>query len=69
MIAKGLCSILASDYYYPAQLLAAFRLVEDRHPVAAAGLVADLVRTGKGRRAHRPRRDRGRAPRRSPARR
>ncbi|QND74856.1 alpha-D-ribose 1-methylphosphonate 5-triphosphate diphosphatase [Tardiphaga robiniae] len=30
MIAKGLCSILASDYYYPAQLLAAFRLVEDR---------------------------------------
>ncbi|WP_371421572.1 alpha-D-ribose 1-methylphosphonate 5-triphosphate diphosphatase [Tardiphaga sp.] len=29
MIAKGLCSILASDYYYPAQLLAAFRLVED----------------------------------------
>jgi alpha-D-ribose 1-methylphosphonate 5-triphosphate diphosphatase len=30
MIAKGLCSILASDYYYPAQLLAAFRLVADR---------------------------------------
>jgi alpha-D-ribose 1-methylphosphonate 5-triphosphate diphosphatase len=30
MIAKGLCSVLASDYYYPAQLLAAFRLVEDR---------------------------------------
>jgi alpha-D-ribose 1-methylphosphonate 5-triphosphate diphosphatase len=29
MIAKGLCSVLASDYYYPAQLLAAFRLVED----------------------------------------
>ncbi len=29
MIAKGLCSILASDYYYPAQLLAAFRLAED----------------------------------------
>jgi alpha-D-ribose 1-methylphosphonate 5-triphosphate diphosphatase len=29
MIAKGLCSILASDYYYPAQLLAAFRLVDD----------------------------------------
>ncbi|MEH2471596.1 alpha-D-ribose 1-methylphosphonate 5-triphosphate diphosphatase [Nitrobacteraceae bacterium AZCC 2161] len=29
MIAKGLCSILASDYYYPAQLLAAFRLVAD----------------------------------------
>ena len=29
MIATGLCSILASDYYYPAQLLAAFRLVAD----------------------------------------
>ena len=30
MIAKGLCSVLASDYYYPAQLLAAFRLDADR---------------------------------------
>lgn len=29
MIAKGLCTVLASDYYYPAQLLAAFRLVAD----------------------------------------
>jgi alpha-D-ribose 1-methylphosphonate 5-triphosphate diphosphatase len=29
MIAKGFCSILASDYYYPAQLLAAFRLAAD----------------------------------------
>ena len=29
MIAKGLCSVLASDYYYPAQLLAAFRLAVD----------------------------------------
>lgn len=29
MIAKGLCTILASDYYYPAQLLAAFRLAAD----------------------------------------
>jgi alpha-D-ribose 1-methylphosphonate 5-triphosphate diphosphatase len=28
MIASGLCSILASDYYYPAPLIAAFRLVE-----------------------------------------
>jgi alpha-D-ribose 1-methylphosphonate 5-triphosphate diphosphatase len=27
MIARGLCSVLASDYYYPAPLLAAFRLV------------------------------------------
>ena len=29
MIAKGLCSVLASDYYYTAQLLAAFRLAAD----------------------------------------
>jgi alpha-D-ribose 1-methylphosphonate 5-triphosphate diphosphatase len=29
MIAKGLCSVLASDYYYPAPLLAAFRLSAD----------------------------------------
>jgi len=28
MIVRGLCSVLASDYYYPAPLLAAFRLVE-----------------------------------------
>jgi alpha-D-ribose 1-methylphosphonate 5-triphosphate diphosphatase len=37
MIAKGLCSILASDYYYPAQLLAAFRLAADGvQPLAKA---------------------------------
>jgi alpha-D-ribose 1-methylphosphonate 5-triphosphate diphosphatase len=29
MIAKGLCSVLASDYYYPAPLIAAFRLAAD----------------------------------------
>src|SRR5207244_4383561 len=29
MIAKGFCSVLTSDYYYPAQLLAAFRLAAD----------------------------------------
>jgi alpha-D-ribose 1-methylphosphonate 5-triphosphate diphosphatase len=29
MIAKGLCSVLASDYYYPAPILAAFRLAAD----------------------------------------
>ena len=28
MIARGLCSVLASDYYYPAQLIAAFRLAD-----------------------------------------
>ena len=51
MVAKGLCSILASDYYYPAPLLAAFRLVHDdvltlpeawalvsANPAAAAGM-------------------------------
>ena len=37
MIEKGLCSVLASDYYYPAQLLAAFRLaVDDILPLAQA---------------------------------
>jgi alpha-D-ribose 1-methylphosphonate 5-triphosphate diphosphatase len=30
MVEKGLCSILASDYYYPATLLAPFRLAADR---------------------------------------
>ncbi|SEI15522.1 alpha-D-ribose 1-methylphosphonate 5-triphosphate diphosphatase [Tardiphaga sp. OK245] len=63
MIAKGLCSILASDYYYPAQLLAAFRLVEDRilslpqawtlissAPAKAAGLT-DRGEIAGGRRA------------------
>ena len=29
MIKRGFCTILASDYYYPAPLLAAFRLVTD----------------------------------------
>jgi alpha-D-ribose 1-methylphosphonate 5-triphosphate diphosphatase len=29
MIEKGLCSVLASDYYYPAPILAAFRLTAD----------------------------------------
>ena len=28
MISHGLCSVLASDYYYPAPLVAAFRLAE-----------------------------------------
>jgi alpha-D-ribose 1-methylphosphonate 5-triphosphate diphosphatase len=37
MIARSLCSILASDYYYPAQLLAAFRLAADGiRPLAQA---------------------------------
>jgi alpha-D-ribose 1-methylphosphonate 5-triphosphate diphosphatase len=63
MIAKGLCSVLASDYYYPAQLLAAFRLVHDgilalpeawalisSAPARAAGL-DDRGELGPGRRA------------------
>ena len=37
MIAKGLCSVLASDYYYPAPLAAAFRLYQGgQAPLAKA---------------------------------
>jgi alpha-D-ribose 1-methylphosphonate 5-triphosphate diphosphatase len=63
MIAKGLCSVLASDYYYPAQLLAAFRLAADgvvplakawslisTAPARAAGL-SDRGELAEGRRA------------------
>jgi alpha-D-ribose 1-methylphosphonate 5-triphosphate diphosphatase len=41
-VADGLCTVLASDYYYPAPLLAAFRLAElGVTPLAAAwGLVS-----------------------------
>jgi alpha-D-ribose 1-methylphosphonate 5-triphosphate diphosphatase len=51
MIARGYCTILASDYYYPAPLLAAYRLAADKvvsraqawryvseNPARAAGL-------------------------------
>lgn len=41
MIEKGLCSVLASDYYYPAPLLAAFRLAADK--VLPLGKAWDLV--------------------------
>jgi alpha-D-ribose 1-methylphosphonate 5-triphosphate diphosphatase len=41
MIAKGLCSVLASDYYYPAPLLAAFRLAADG--VLPLGKAWDLI--------------------------
>jgi alpha-D-ribose 1-methylphosphonate 5-triphosphate diphosphatase len=43
MIRRGLCSVLASDYYYPAPLLAAFRLdTSGTLPFAAAwSLVAE----------------------------
>ncbi|WP_315811400.1 alpha-D-ribose 1-methylphosphonate 5-triphosphate diphosphatase [Bradyrhizobium sp. SZCCHNR2028] len=63
MIAKGLCSVLASDYYYPAPLLAAYRLAADGvlplarawdlisgGPARAAGL-ADRGMLAEGRRA------------------
>jgi alpha-D-ribose 1-methylphosphonate 5-triphosphate diphosphatase len=63
MIEKGLCSVLASDYYYPAPLLAAFRLAHDRvlplgkawdlisaAPAEAAGL-ADRGKLASGQRA------------------
>ena len=63
MIAKGLCSVLASDYYYPAPLLAAFRLAHDKilplakawdlisaAPACAAGL-DDRGLLAEGRRA------------------
>src|SRR6202035_3479354 len=37
MVGRGLCSVLASDYYYPAQLLAPFRLAaENVLPLHAA---------------------------------
>ncbi|MCK1757617.1 alpha-D-ribose 1-methylphosphonate 5-triphosphate diphosphatase [Bradyrhizobium sp. 137] len=47
MVAKGLCSVLASDYYYPAQLLAAFRLAADR--VLPLEQAWDLVSAGPAR--------------------
>jgi len=42
MIERGLCSVLASDYYYPAPIHAAFRLAADRVlPLAQAwGLIS-----------------------------
>ncbi|MBV9969903.1 MAG: alpha-D-ribose 1-methylphosphonate 5-triphosphate diphosphatase [Xanthobacteraceae bacterium] len=63
MIGRGLCTVLASDYYYPAQILAAFRLVADdvvpfarawslisERPALAAGL-PDRGAIAPGRRA------------------
>jgi alpha-D-ribose 1-methylphosphonate 5-triphosphate diphosphatase len=63
MVRKGLCTILASDYYYPAMILAAFRLVAEgvlplpkawdlisAAPAAAAGLT-DRGVLAAGRRA------------------
>jgi alpha-D-ribose 1-methylphosphonate 5-triphosphate diphosphatase len=63
MVRMGLCTILASDYYYPAMILAAFRLVSEgvvplpkawdlisATPAAAAGLT-DRGVLAAGRRA------------------
>jgi len=63
MIRRGFCTILASDYYYPAPLLAAFRLVAEgiaplprawayvaEYPARAASL-SDRGRLETGRRA------------------
>lgn len=63
MIARGFCTVLASDYYYPAPLLAAFRLAADgvvplarawsyvsERPATAAGLT-DRGVIAPGRRA------------------
>jgi len=63
MIGRGLCSVLASDYYYPAQLIAAFRLADigvapigrawrliSEAPARAVGL-SDRGRIGRGLRA------------------
>ena len=50
MIAKGLCSVLASDYYYPAQLLAAFRLAADGVLPLARRVGPDFGGAGAGRR-------------------
>ncbi|MBV8836458.1 MAG: alpha-D-ribose 1-methylphosphonate 5-triphosphate diphosphatase [Alphaproteobacteria bacterium] len=63
MVADGLCSVLASDYYYPAPLIAPFRLAErgaaplekawrlvSEEPARAAGL-SDRGRIERGLRA------------------
>ena len=63
MVAQGLCSILASDYYYPAPLIAAFRLVAENvtplhrawalisETAAAAAGLSDRGAIARGRRA------------------
>jgi len=49
MIEKGLCSVLASDYYYPAPILAAFRLAADG--VLPLPRAWDLISAGPARAA------------------
>jgi alpha-D-ribose 1-methylphosphonate 5-triphosphate diphosphatase len=63
MVGRGLCSVLASDYYYPAPLLAAFRLAAENvlplhaawalvsETAAAAARLPDRGTIASGRRA------------------
>jgi alpha-D-ribose 1-methylphosphonate 5-triphosphate diphosphatase len=63
MVGRGLCSVLASDYYYPAPLLAAFRLAAENvlplhaawalvsATAAAAARLSDRGTIASGRRA------------------
>jgi alpha-D-ribose 1-methylphosphonate 5-triphosphate diphosphatase len=55
MVARGLCSVLASDYYYPALLLAPFRLqaqgiatLEAAWPLVSANAARALGLTDRG---------------------
>jgi alpha-D-ribose 1-methylphosphonate 5-triphosphate diphosphatase len=50
MVARGLCSVLASDYYYPAPLIAAFRLTaEGVVPLARAwALISETAAAAAG---------------------
>jgi alpha-D-ribose 1-methylphosphonate 5-triphosphate diphosphatase len=63
MVARGLCSVLASDYYYPAPLIAAFRIAAEgvlplsrawaliSETAAAAAGLSDRGRIATGQRA------------------
>ena len=60
MVGRGLCSILASDYYYPAPLIAAFRLAEQgTAPLETAWRLVSAD-TGQGHGPRRPRHHRRR---------
>ena len=47
----GICTVLTSDYYYPAMMRAAFVLADRGVLDLARGLGADLGESGAGRRA------------------
>jgi alpha-D-ribose 1-methylphosphonate 5-triphosphate diphosphatase len=50
MVARGLCSVLASDYYYPAPLIAGFRLAAEQVvPLARAwALISETAAAAAG---------------------